>query len=483
MALNTANPASAATSSNWRTRLQALGKEQFIIDEMIRSGFSDITPTQQEHFKKISDELANINTELYKLQKELNGIEDVTPLLKQIRQNRIERVRAKRIVSRIEKEANAKLHKETIVAREKATPSHLGDDISAGLVYTNTDLEKLKANNLPLVENLTQLAEFSKLEEKNWKWLSYHRRVAKIDHYTRFEIPKKKGGTRQIAAPKKTLRKAQTWILENILEKIPAHEAAFAFLPKMNTKLNADHHLNKNIVVRIDLKDFFPSIKFPRIKGLFCSFGYSEAMATIFALVCTDALRVEAVLDQKSNFVALGARFLPQGACTSPMITNLICRKLDNRLQNLAQKLTEKAEDNSAQKHNFSYTRYADDLVFSTESKDPALMKQLLHFVNKIVADEKLEINREKTMIMRKSQRQTVTGVLVNNNETKISRTDIRKFRAFLHQFKVIGEVEMSKKIGKDAKHYGKGYFSYLKMISPAQASKIAETNAWLLEK
>ena len=467
MALNTVN----ATSSNWRTRLQTLGKEQFIVDEMIRLGFSDITPTQQEHFKKISDELANINTELYKLQKELNGIEDVTPLLKQIRQNRIERVRAKRIVSRIEKEANAKLHKENIIAREKATPSHLGDDISAGLIYTNTDLEKLKANNLPFIENLTQLAELSKLEEKNWKWLSYNRKVAKIDHYTRFEIPKKKGGTRQIASPKKTLRKAQTWILENILEKIPAHEAAFAFLPKLSTKLNADKHLNKNIVARIDLKDFFPSIKFPRVKGLFRSFGYSEAMATVFALVCTDALRVEAVLDQKSSFVALGARFLPQGACTSPMITNLICRKLDNRLQNLAQKLS------------FSYTRYADDLVFSTESKDPALMKQLLHFVNKIVADEKLEINREKTMIMRKSQRQTVTGVLVNNNETKISRTDIRKFRAFLHQFKAVGEVEMSKKIGKDAKHYGKGYFSYLKMISPAQASKIAETNAWLLEK
>lgn len=475
MALNTSN----ATSSNWRTRLQTLGKEQFIVDEMIRLGFSDITPTQQEHFKKISDELANINTELYKLQKELNGIEDVTPLLKQIRQNRIERVRAKRIVSKMEKEANAALHQETITAREKATPSHLGDDISAGLIYTNTDVEKLKANNLPFIENLTQLAELSKLEEKNWKWLSYHRRVAKIDHYTRFEIPKKKGGSRQIAAPKKMLRKAQTWILENILEKIPAHEAAFAFLPKMNTKLNADHHLNKNIVVRIDLKDFFPSIKFSRVKGLFRSFGYSEAMATIFALVCTDAQRVEAVLDQKSSFVALGARFLPQGACTSPMITNLICRKLDNRLQNLSKKLGEKSE----QKHNFSYTRYADDLVFSTESKDPAIMKQLLHFVNKIVADEQLEINREKTMIMRKSQRQTVTGVLVNGDNTKISRTDIRKFRAFLHQFKAIGEVEMSKKMGKDAKHYGKGYFSYLKMISPAQAAKMAETNAWLLEK
>ncbi len=467
MALNTAN----ATSSNWRTRLQALGKEQFIIDEMIRTGFSSITPTQQEHFRKISDELATINTELYKLQKELNGIEDVTPLLKQIRQNRIERVRAKRIVSRIEREANAKLHKETIIAREKATPSHLGDGISAGLIYTNTDLEKLKANNLPLIENLTQLADLSKLEEKNWKWLSYHRKVAKIDHYTRFEIPKKKGGTRLISSPKKTLRKAQTWILENILEKMPVHKAAFAFLPKMSTKLNADNHLNKNIVLRIDLKDFFPSIKFPRVKGLFRSFGYSEAIATVFALVCTDALRVEAVLDQKSSFVALGDRFLPQGACTSPMITNLICRKLDNRLEKLGQKLS------------FSYTRYADDLVFSTESKDPALMKQLLHFINKIVEDEKLEINKEKTMIMRKSQRQTVTGVLVNNNETKISRTDIRKFRAFLHQFKLLGEVEMSKKIGKDAKSYGKGYYSYLKMISPVQASKMAADNAWLLEK
>ena len=99
-----------------------------------------------------------------------------------------------------------------------------------------------------------------------------------------------------------------------------------AFRPGRSISDNAKAHQYGGVIIRIDLKDFFPSIKFPRVKGIFKSFGYSEGVATLFALVCTDAARIQAELDGKKYYVALSERYLPQGACTSPSLTNIICR-------------------------------------------------------------------------------------------------------------------------------------------------------------
>jgi hypothetical protein len=137
------------------------------------------------------------------------------------------------------------------------------------LRFTGTDAAKLACRRPARAAHAGRPGGASGLEARQWIWLSYHRRVARIDHYTRFEIPKKKGGTRPIAAPKRTLRQAQQWILEHLLNRRTIHPNAMAFLPGKNIRHNAEKHTGKAIVVRVDLKDFFPSVKYPAIKGLF----------------------------------------------------------------------------------------------------------------------------------------------------------------------------------------------------------------------
>ena len=133
-------------------------------------------------------------------------------------------------------------------------------------------------------------------------------------------------------------------------------------------------------MIRVDLKDFFPSIQFRRVKGLFTHLGYNEGVASILALLCTESPRVALTLDGQKKHVAIGERQLPQGACTSPAITNILCRRLDSRLTGIATR------------YGFTYTRYADDLVFShadREAPTGMLFTRLRH----ILAEEGYTIN------------------------------------------------------------------------------------------
>src|SRR5262249_13182672 len=133
-------------------------------------------------------------------------------------------------------------------------------------------------------------------------------------------------------------------------------------------------HVKKKVVCNLDLEDFFPSITFARVRGLFHRLGYSPEVATLLALLSTEPPRVKAELDEKHYFIAVGERALPQGACTSPAITNLVCRRLDARLAGVAKKW------------GFAYTRYADDLTFSGDAvKD---VGALLWGVRRILASE-----------------------------------------------------------------------------------------------
>jgi len=100
--------------------------------------------------------------------------------------------------------------------------------------------------------------------------------------------------------------------------------------------------------------------------------------------------------------------------------------------------------------------------------------------LSKIIKEENLEVNKDKTMLMRPHQRQMVTGVLLNNREIRISRKDIRNFRAFLHQYTLVGEKEMDKRLGKSAKEYAKGFMAYIQMVNPEQADKFRKEYDWL---
>jgi len=254
-------------------------------------------------------------------------------------------------------------------------------------------------------------------------------------------------------------------LLENVLNKVPIHDAAMAFRPKRNIAHNAQIHAGAKVIVRIDFKDFFPSITFKRVKWMFQNMGFNEGVSTIFALISTEAPRVELTLDGQKHFVAVTERFLPQGACTSPAITNILCRVLDKRLCGAAQKL------------DFVYTRYADDLIFSSRAEkcDARAMRDL---ATTIINDEKFEINGEKTAILRTKGRQTVTGLVVNAQNSdygkpRVSRRDIRNFRAFLHQYELRGREAMTEKLGQDSLSYARGYLSFVHMVSAEQEAAI----------
>jgi RNA-directed DNA polymerase len=457
----------------WRERMRRIGKQAFIREEMERLGFWSPAAARTEQMiallaelRATTEELTLLRTELARLDTEIGDARDVPKLLAEIRRRRIERVRATREVRRREKELQTASRRQQERERRRSAPPFLGRGVSGGLQFTGGDPARLEALGLPRLETAAEVAAAIGIAVPELAWLTYHRGAAALDHYSRFTIPKRRGGVRVISSPKCRLRAAQRWLLNAVLTPIPVHEAATAFRPGQSIVDNASRHAGRPLVIRIDLQEFFPSITFRRVKGLFESFGYNEGVATLMALLATEAPRVAATLDGERCFVSVGARQLPQGACTSPAITNLLCRKLDRRLSGAARAL------------GFDYSRYADDLVFS--HVDPkAQPGAMLGAAERIITDEGFRVNAGKTAVMRPQHRQVVTGLVVNQ-APRVSRQDRRRFRAFLHHCETEGLPAMSERLGKNAMAHAAGYLAYLHMVSPEQAARLRQAHPWV---
>lgn len=221
--------------------------------------------------------------------------------------------------------------------------------------------------------------------------------------YREFKVRKKSGGERTISEPLPSLKEIQRWILDHILYVHQPSRYAKGFVPKRSIKDNARFHRAQPKVLSLDLKDFFPTVKRYRVYGIFRSFGYSQPVSNLLARLCT----LENVL--------------PQGAPTSPAITNLICRSLDNRLAGFAIK------------HKLRYTRYADDITFSGEFRAGALVI----LVRKVVENEGFILNESKTRLMEPHQRQEVTGIVVNHHlqAPREMRRDLRKAIHYIERY------------------------------------------------
>ena len=473
--------------TSWRALIKKMGKQAFELSEMERLGFWPPTEAARlrtenamRELKELQKELLPLRARERELEKLISSADDIAGLLAEARTLRIERVRQEREERKVRK-AQEKIERAAHDAQwRKTTLPYLGRGVSAGLRYENGDDEKLRVLALPILHSAESVADALGVTTGKLAWLTYHRGAAALDHYRRWNVPKKSGGMRGISSPKPQLRAAQQWILENVLSRVPTDEAAMAFLPKTNIRDNAARHAHApggpNVVVRIDLKDFFPSVTFGRAKNVFVSLGYNEGVASLFGLLCTEAPRLEIELDGKRHHVALAARSIPQGAPTSPALTNVLCRRLDARLRGLAVRF------------GFVYTRYADDLVFSSAAKD-ANAPVLQSAVYAIAEDCGFVVNAEKTAMMRPHRRQSVTGLVVNAASTRdgkdvpnvrVSRRDRHKFRAFLHNYEKLGREAMSEKTGRDALAYARGYLSFVHMVSPAQEAEIRARHPWL---
>jgi retron-type reverse transcriptase len=356
----------------------------------------------------------------------------------------------KKAESAARKEARAK----AIEERKATDIIFLGRGVSGGLADRRANVEKLAAFSLPVLTSPADIATALGLPIHRLRWLAFHSEASPVSHYVRFTVPKKSGGTRELAAPHHDTAAAQMWILVNILEKVPVRESAHGFVKGRSIMSNAVPHVRRDAVVNVDLKDFFPTITFPRVRGIFEGLGYSPAAATVLALLCTDSPRRTVEYDGKTLHVATGPRALPQGACTSPALSNLAARKLDARLNGLARKT------------GWTYTRYADDLTFSANGETAKQCGGLLTALRRFCAEEGFTVNEKKTRVQRQNTQQTVTGIVINRRPN-VPRDLYRRLRAILHNARKTGLAAQNTENHPRFVMWVQGMIAWISMANP----------------
>lgn len=336
--------------------------------------------------------------------------------------------------------------------RKREDIIHLGDGVSGKLNDRRSHVERLIAAGLPVLSTPADVAEALGVSIAQLRWLCFHDESSTVVHYQQFTIAKRSGGRRVLSAPMPHLARAQRWVLDEVLKKVPLEAPAHGFVRGRSTVTNATPHVGRDVVINRDLKDFFPSVTFPRVRGLFQQLGYSPAVATVLALLCTECPRQPIRYAGTRYHVAVGDRALPQGACTSPALANLVARKLDRRLQGICRQL------------GWAYTRYADDLTFSAPKGKRATIAPLLARVRNVILDEGFALNPKKGRIQRCGGRQEVTGIVVNSKPS-LPRTELRRLRAILHQAKSTGLAAQNRDNIPNFRAHLEGKLAYLAMI------------------
>jgi retron-type reverse transcriptase len=260
----------------------------------------------------------------------------------------------------------------------------------------------------------------------------------------------------------KQLKWVQKQILKHILGKVPPHPAAHGFVTGRSTVSNATPHVGAELIVKFDLKDFFPTIHYFRVMGLFASLGYpvgnclftsddeSNQLAPVLARLCC----------YTNDPKKWGTATLPQGAPTSPAVSNLVCRRLDARLAGLA-------EANKG-----TYTRYADDLTFSFPEAEGLNLGRFRWWVDQVCQQEGFTVNQQKFRVIRASQRQVVTGVVVNE-AVRVPRELRRELRAIVHNCEKQGVESQAARHPRFKGNVGafgqylRGVAAYLNMVQP----------------
>ncbi len=325
-------------------------------------------------------------------------------------------------------------------------------------------------NDLLALINSVNKVIYKKSKSIKIQYLLYHA-YHNHNRYIHFYISKKSGGQRTISAPTKALKNIQTtlnYILSCVYKpQMPVH----GFLKNRSVVTNAKHHTEKNYVYNIDLKNFFPSIHKARIEKRLQlpPFNLSDERSDVATIISrlttqkvieyTDSLTGKKellLLDNKKLIELPGNKkileniknsnddsyrafaVLPQGAPTSPIVSNLICDRLDRRLMGLAKRFKLK------------YTRYADDITFSSMHNVYQDDSEFILEMKKIITDQSFEINPKKTRLQKRGYRQEVTGVIVND-KTNVNKRYIKQLRAMLYSIEKFGIEKAQKDF---VKHY-----------------------------
>jgi retron-type reverse transcriptase len=249
---------------------------------------------------------------------------------------------------------------------------------------------------IEILQNVQALAELVGVSEFEIYRYAYRAHL----HYRQFRMAKQCGGSRTISAPIAGLKVIQRRISKHILLPQELHDAATGYRRGRSIVSNACVHADRDFVFNADIKDFFGSIRAKRVRSLFVALGFPGKLSGFLTRLCTYH------------------GVLPQGAPTSPLIANLVCRLLDERIASYCAA------------HGFTYTRYCDDITISGNGKfTPAMQQEVFA----IVESEGFAINQNKVRLATKRGRQMVTGLVVNRF-TNMTRDQRRKLRAIFHQ-------------------------------------------------
>ena len=495
--------------NSYREAVKTLGKKEFTLLKMQEYGFwpdNLKTPYErqedetEEDFKKrkkllekyqsVIDRIANLYDEKEKINAKLNELRskyddtwDYEKIRKDIAKNLMEESIKRRQERKLQKELERKQKSDAWQRKKTENIVFIGRGYSSRLKYKENNEETLKNYNLPIINDDKDLAEFLGIEYKKLRYLTYHRDVITFDNYTRFEVPKKKGGVRTIAAPKKTLKMSQRKILYDILCKIQPEASAHGFIREKSIITGAISHTSApELLINIDLEDFFGTITFNRVRGMFEKLGYSGYISSLLSMICTYCERMPIEVKGETKYVKSSERILPQGAPSSPMITNIICRKLDKRLSSLASK------------YNLEYSRYADDMSFSFKSVNESykvllkdfedkysnkgdvlaekdFISKIIGIISKIIREEGFTINNSKTRYLRKNNCQSITGIVINNKDIGVPKKWVKNLRAAIYN--ASKEKANNGTLSQDKINEIKGMICWLKSVNKEKYSKI----------
>jgi RNA-directed DNA polymerase len=332
---------------------------------------------------------------------------------------------------------------------------------------------------VPAITTSAELARFLELEPNQLDWFAdcqTRERSAPVEplrHYRYHWVAKPSDALRLIEAPKPRLKHLQRRLLDEILSHIPPHEAAHGFRPGRSVTTFVAPHVGRTILLKMDLRDFFVSITSARVLAIFLTAGYPEPVARLLTGLCTNTVplavwnqsaRVE--LDPARSPTAWQARrlyrqpHLPQGAPTSPALANLAAHRLDARLAGLAKAA------------NASFTRYADDLVFSGGEAFARSIARFPIHAAAIALEEGFDVQHRKTRIMRQGVRQRAAGVVINQ-KINITRDDFDHLKAILYNCACHGPEGQNRAGVADFRAHLAGRVAHAARLNPERGEKL----------
>jgi RNA-directed DNA polymerase len=330
------------------------------------------------------------------------------------------------------------------------------------------DRSRLDHLGLPVFSTPRELAGWLQIPLGQLVWLTHRASVHSRPqtpseaHYHFRWIRKRSGGYRLIEAPKTLLRSIQRRILEEILNRVAAHSAAHGFVRGRSIVTNAREHVGQRFLLKFDLENFYPTVRYKRVVAIFRALGYSREAAIWLSRLTTSMIPTDLPAPDQNprHIVPYFGRHLPQGAPTSPALANLSAYVLDLRLAGLARAW------------GMTYTRYADDLTFSGPGKSAAALKQFIPLAQQVIRQERFRLNKAKRKVIRKSQRMQVTGVVVNE-KANVCREDFDRLKAILHNCRKYGAVSQNRDSHPSFSEHLRGRIAHVTQLNPQKGAKL----------